>query len=174
MEEQGKENEFYRNLSQLINTTEKTIRNSTHNYLPLIDDTLNYVEAALYSNLIRLYEHNLNDDFFKKVNMGSDDRAEFMDLVGGYFERARSTSESNYNQGEVDFHLYQEFRAAVHDFGDDVYWLLLGVERYADLISCEHRLLAFKGSMNEIRARPVKGRRKDPTRITRNEALRRA
>ena len=159
MEGTGKDNEFYRNLSQLIDTTEKTIRNSTHNYLPLIEDAVNYVEAALYSNLIRLYQHNLNEDFFQKVKMGAEDRKEFTERMEGYFDRARTTSESSYNQGEVDFHLYQEFRGAVHDFGDDTYWLLLGVERYADLITCEHRLLAFKSTMNELRkkaARPPK------------------
>ena len=156
----GKDNEFYKNLSQLIEATERTIRNSTHNYLPLIEDALNYVDAALYSNLIRLYEHNLTEEFYGKVKMGIEDRKEFMDIMGSYFERARITSESNYNQGEVDFHLYQDFRGAIHDFGDDVYWLLLGVEKYADLISCEHRVLAFRGAMNELRKRASRGKRK--------------
>ena len=150
MDGNGKKNDFYSNLSALIDNTERTIRNSTHNYLPLIDDAVNYVEAALYSNLIRLYAHNLNEDFFKRVKMGREDMKAFMELMGLYFERAKRTSESSYNEGEVDFTLYQEFRASVHDFGDDVYWLLLGVEKYADIIACEHRLITFKNSMQEI------------------------
>jgi hypothetical protein len=146
----GPDNAFYANLSALIDTTERTIRNSTHNYIPLIDDAVNYVEAALYSNLIRLYAHNLNEDFFKRVRMGKDDRAEFLNIMAPYFLRARQTSESSYNQGEVDFTLYQEFRLAVHNFGDDAYWLLLGVEKYADIIACEHRVITFKNSMQEL------------------------
>jgi len=149
-------NEFYRNLSQLIDATERTVRNSTHNYIPLLEDAANYVEAALYSNLIRLYEHNLNDSFFRKVNMGTEDRELLMDRTNVFFERAKATSESDYNVGEVDFHVYQDFRATIHDFGDDTYWLLLGVERYADLISCEHRLLAFKSSIAELRKKARK------------------
>jgi hypothetical protein len=150
LEGKGPDNEFYANLSALIDTTERTIRNSTHNYLPLIDDAVNYVEAALYSNLIRLYAHNLNEDFFKRVRMGKDDRIEFLNIMSPFFIRAKQTSESSYNQGDVDFSLYQEFRLAVHNFGDDSYWLLLGVEKYADLISCEHRLITFKNSMQDL------------------------
>lgn len=150
MEGKAPENEFYANLSALIEATERTIRNSTHNYLPLIDDAVNYVEASLYSNLIRLYAHNLNEDFFKRVRMAKEDKRDFMGLMSPYFLRAKQTSECSYNMGEVDFDLYQEFRLAVHGFGDDAYWLLLGVEKYADVIACEHRLITFKNTMKEF------------------------
>jgi len=162
MDVKGENNEFYRNLSSLVDGTERTIRESTHNYIALIDDAVNYVEASLYSNLIRLYQHNLNDAFFERVKMNPRDREDLLALLQDYFERARATSEGNYNEGEVDFHLYQEFRSAIYDFGDDAYWLLLGMERYADLIACEHRLITFKRSMNELKrkskSRPAKAR----------------
>ncbi|MCK7483189.1 MAG: hypothetical protein M0C28_43655 [Candidatus Moduliflexus flocculans] len=51
-----------------------------------------------------------------------------------FFDRAKVTFESTYNEGEVDFQLYQEFRRTIYEFGDDAYWLLLGVEKYADVI----------------------------------------
>lgn len=153
MEEKKPEGDFYRNFCSVVEGTERTISNSTHKYVPLLDDAANFVEATLYSNLIRLFEHNLNQGFFDKVKMAKRDRDELMEMLGPFFDRAKATSESSYNQGEVDFFTYQEFRTLVHDFGDDTYWLLLGVERYADLIACEHRLITFRKHMTELKLR---------------------
>ncbi|MFW3146665.1 MAG: hypothetical protein ACMUIE_07625 [Thermoplasmatota archaeon] len=138
---------FYDNLCQLIESTEKIIRSTTHKYAPLHEDAVNYVEGAFYSNMIRLYQNNLNEKFFKLVKMNGEDRRDLNDLLGPYFEKAKETSESTFNKGEVDFHLYQDFRRTLYDFGDDTYWLLLGVERYAQILKCEHRIIQFK---NEI------------------------
>lgn len=138
---------FYDNLCQLIEGTEKIMRSTTHKYAPLQDDAVNYVEGAFYSNLIRLFQQNLNDKFFRLVKMSKKDRDELVNGLRPFFLRAKDTSESSFNKGEVDFHLYQDFRRAIYNFGDDSYWLLLGVEKYADLIKCEHRIIQFK---NEV------------------------
>lgn len=153
MDEKTPEGEFYANFCSLVEGTERTIQNSTHKYVPLLDDAANFVEATLYSNIIRLFAHNLNEAFFERVKMSQRDRGQLMEMLEPYLERARATSESSYNQGEVDFFTYQEFRTLVHDFGDDTYWLLLGVERYADLIACEHRLITFRKHMTELKLR---------------------
>jgi hypothetical protein len=141
---------FYDNLCQLIEGTERTMRSTTHKYAPLQEDVINYVEGAFYANLIRLYQNNLNDKFFRVVKMSSKDRGELMDLLRPFFKKARDTAESSYNKGEVTFHLYQEFRSTLYDFGDDVYWLLLGVERYAEIIRCEHRIIQFKNEVSSL------------------------
>jgi hypothetical protein len=138
---------FYDNLCQLIENTERIMRSTTHKYAPLQDDAINYVEGALYSNLIRLYQQNLNDKFFRLVKMSRRDKEELIEGLQPFFTRAKDTSESSFNKGEVDFYLYQDFRRAIYDFGDDAYWLLLGVERYSDMIKCEHRIIQFK---NEV------------------------
>ena len=143
-------NAFFDNLCQLIEATEKMMRSTTHKYAPLAEDAVNYVEGAFYSNLIRLYQNNLNEKFFETVRMGKRDRDRFMDLVGPYFERALETHESTFNKGEMDFFVYQDFRRIVYEFGDDTYWLLLGVERYADVIRCEHRLIQFKNEIADL------------------------
>ena len=153
MDERTPEGEFYANFCSLVEGTERTIQNSTHKYVPLLDDAANFVEAALYSNIIRLFAHNLNDSFFERVKMSQRDRGKLMEMLEPYLDRAKATSESSYNQGEVDFFTYQEFKMLVHDFGDDAYWLLLGVEKYADLISCEHRLITFKKLLRELKLR---------------------
>jgi hypothetical protein len=138
---------FYDNLSQLIEGTEKIMRSTTHRYAPLQDDAINYLEGAFYANLIRLLQQNLNDKFFKVVKMSKKDREELLNILRPFFKRAKDTSESSFNKGEMDFHLYQDFRRSIYDFGDDAYWLLLGVEKYADIIKCEHRIIQFK---NEV------------------------
>jgi hypothetical protein len=138
---------FYDNLCQLIEGTERIMRSTTHKYAPLQDDAVNYVEGAFYSNLIRLFQQNLNEKFFRLVKMSKRDKDELVSGLKPFFSRAKDTSESSFNKGEVDFHLYQDFRRAIYDFGDDAYWLLLGVEKYADLIKCEHRIIQFK---NEV------------------------
>ncbi|MBN1539674.1 MAG: hypothetical protein JW939_05970 [Candidatus Thermoplasmatota archaeon] len=138
---------FYDSLCQLIEGTEKIIRSTTHRYAPLHDDAINYVEGAFYSNLIKLYRQNLNARFFKNVKMTKKDSEALLELLRPFFKRAKDTADSTFNKGEVDFHVYQDFRRTIYDFGDDAYWLLLGVERYADVIRCEHRMIQFK---NEI------------------------
>ena len=138
---------FYDNLSQLIEGTEKIMRSTTHRYAPLQDDAINYLEGAFYANLIRLLQQNLNDKFFKVVKMSKKDREELLNLLRPFFKKAKDTSESSFNKGEIDFHFYQDFRRSIYDFGDDAYWLLLGVEKYADIIRCEHRIIQFK---NEV------------------------
>jgi len=141
---------FYDNLCQLIEGTERTMRSTTHKYAPLQDDVINYVEGAFYANLIRLYQNNMNDKFFRVVKMKGSDREELMNLLRPFFKKAKDTAESSYNKGEVTFHLYQEFRGLLYDFGDDVYWLLLGVEKYADIIRCEHRIIQFKNEVASL------------------------
>ncbi|MBN1389157.1 MAG: hypothetical protein JXA22_00785 [Candidatus Thermoplasmatota archaeon] len=141
---------FYGSLCQLIEGTERTMRSTTHRYAPLHDDAINYVEGAFYSNLIRLYQQNLNVKFFKMVKMSKNDRNALLGLLHPFFKNATDTSESTYNKGEVDFHMYQDFRKTIYDFGDDTYWLLLGVERYADLIKCEHRIIQFKNEVASL------------------------
>ena len=144
------DNVFFENLCQLIEGTEKIMRSTTHKYAPLQVDAVNYVEGAFYSNLIRLFRNNLNKKFFNMVKMGKEDTTELNLQLIPFFEKADATAESNFNQGEVDFHLYQDFRRTIYDFGDDVYWLLLGVEKYADLIRCEHRIIQFKNEVMEL------------------------
>ena len=141
---------FYDNLCQLIEKTEKIMRSTTHKYAPLQRDAVNYVEGAFYSNMVRLYQTNLNEKFFKVVKMTRQDRDDLLDLLRPFFKKAKETSESSFNKGEVDFHLYQDFRRITFDFGDDAYWLLLGVEKYADLIKCEHRIIQFKNELVDI------------------------
>lgn len=141
---------FYDNLCQLIEGTEKIMRSTTHKYAPLQDDAVNYVEGAFYSNLIRLYQQNLNAKFFDLVKMSRRDKEELVTGLKPFFLRAKDTAESSFNKGEVDFHFYQDFRRAIYDFGDDAYWLLLGVEKYADLIKCEHRLIQFKNELSSL------------------------
>jgi len=138
---------FYDSLCQLIEGTEKIMRSTTHRYEPLQNDAVNYIEGAFYSNLIRLFQQNLNQKFFKLVKMSRPDREQLIELLRPFFKRAKDTSESSYNKGEMDFYVYQDFRKTLYDFGDDAYWLLLGVEKYADIIKCEHRIIQFK---NEI------------------------
>lgn len=145
-----KNSAFYDNLCQLIDKTERIARSTTHKYAPLQGDTVNYVEGAFYSNLIRLYQTNLNDKFFKVVKMNRNDRDDLLDLLDPFFRRSKETSESSFNKGEVDFHSYQDFRRIIFDFGDDAYWLLLGVEKYAEIIKCEHRIIQFKNELVEI------------------------
>lgn len=141
---------FYDTLCQLIEGTEKIMRSTTHRYAPLHNDAINYVEGAFYSNLIKLYKQNLNSRFFKMVRMKKKDSEALFDLLRPFFKRAKDTAESTYNKGEVDFHVYQDFRRTIYDFGDDVYWLLLGVERYADIIRCEHRIIQFKNEITSL------------------------
>ncbi len=147
MTEEEPENPFYVQFDQLIVSTQKKIRTTTHRYAPLIDDTINYIEGALYSNLIRLYEKNLNDHFFDLVRMNKRDRQQLRIILQNYFKRANETYDEVYNKGEVDFLLYQDFRRTIYAFGDDAYWLLLGVEKYADIIRCEHRIIQFKNDL---------------------------
>jgi hypothetical protein len=141
------ENPFFDQLEQLILSTQEKMRSTTHRYAPLLDDSINYIEGALYSNLIRLYEKNLNEKFFQMVRMNRRDRQQLLSLLNPFFRRAKETHDEVYNKGEVDFQFYQDFRRIIYGFGDDTYWLLLGVERYADLIRCEHRVIQFKNEM---------------------------
>lgn len=141
------QNPFYDQLIQLIDSTEKKMLSTTHRYEPLKEDAMNYVEGAFYSNLIRLFRKNLNPEFFQTVNMSPRDRHYLESILKPYFERANQTFEEVYNKGEVDFFLYQDFRRTIYEFGDDAYWLLLGVEKYAEIIRCEHRIIQFK---NEV------------------------
>jgi hypothetical protein len=137
-------NEFYDNLCRLIDMTERNIRKSTHHYGPLVVDAVNYVTGAFYANLIRLYQHNMNEGFFKTVDMTREDRDELIYRLTPFFKRANITDESVFNEGELNFYVYQDFRRTIYDFGDDAYWLLLGVEEHADIIRCEHRIIKFK------------------------------
>jgi len=141
---------FYDSLCQLIEGTEKIMRSTTHRYEPLQDDAVNYVEGAFYSNLIKLFQQNLNEKFFRLVRMSRTDREELQEVLKPFFKRAKDTSESSYNKGEMDFYVYQEFRKTLYDFGDDAYWLLLGVEKYADMIKCEHRIIQFKNEISSF------------------------
>ena len=141
---------FYKNLCQLIDSSEKIMDSTTHKYAPLKEDIVNYVEGAFYSNLIKLYRNNLNKKFFNMVNISKDDRDYLLDILSPFFEKAEQTSNSSFNKGNVDFHLYQDFRRLIYDFGDDVYWLLLGVEKYADIIRCEHRIIQFKNEIADL------------------------
>ncbi|MGA1819551.1 MAG: hypothetical protein ACMUHU_00935, partial [Thermoplasmatota archaeon] len=99
------ETAFYDSLCQLIEGTEKIMRSTTHRYEPLQDDAVNYVEGAFYSNLIRLYQQNLNEKFFKMVRMSMTDRGELQEVMRPFFKRAKDTSESSYNKGEMDFYV---------------------------------------------------------------------
>ena len=150
MPKEEKNTAFYDNLCQLIESTERIMRSTTHKYAPLRNDAVNYLEGAFYSNLIKLYKNNLNKKFFDMVNITEDDREYFLELLHPFFSKADDTSESSFNKGEVDFHVYQDFRRIIYDFGDDVYWLLLGVEKYADIIRCEHRIIQFKNEMADL------------------------
>ena len=141
---------FYDEFCQLIENTRKVIDSTTHKFRPLHGDMANYVEGAFYSNLIRLYKKNLNVKYFRKVKMSKDDRVMLWNLLKPYFKRADESYDNVYNKGEVDFHVYQDFRSTIFDFGSDAYWLLLGVERYADIITCEHRLIQFKVEMESL------------------------
>ena len=149
VQEEG-ETAFYDSLCQLIEGTEKIMRSTTHRYAPLQDDAVNYVEGAFYSNMIRLFQQNLNEKFFRLVKMRKDDSEELLNLLRPFFRRAKDTAESSFNKGEVDFHIYQDFRRTIYDFGDDAYWLLLGVEKYADIIRCEHRVIQFKNEITQM------------------------
>lgn len=137
-------NEFYDKLCRLIYMTERKIRSSTHHYEPLVIDAVNYVTGAFYANLIRLYQHNMNEGFFKTVDMSPEDRDELLYRLSPFFHRANITDESVFNEGDLNFQVYQDFRRTVYDFGDDAYWLLLGVEEHAGIIKCEHRIIKFK------------------------------
>lgn len=147
MDEPQDENPFYDQLCQLIDSTMRKMASSTHGYEALKEDSINYIEGAFYSNLIRLFEKNLNDDFFKMVKMSRRDRSYLLSILKPFFKSANDTYDEVYNKGEVDFFLYQEFRKVIYNFGDDVYWLLLGVEKYADMIKCEHRIIQFKNDI---------------------------
>ena len=146
----GESGEFYDKLCRLIDSTERRIKESTHRYGPLVEDTINYVIGAYYANLIRLYQHNLNRDFFQMVGMDPEDRKELLHRLYPFFKRANETDESVFNKGELNFDVYQDFRKTIYDFGDDAYWLLLGVEEYADTIKCEHRLIGFKTELYSL------------------------
>jgi hypothetical protein len=150
MVDEGQNTAFYDNLCQLIEKSENIMSSTTHKYAPLKEDIVNYVEGAYYSNLIKLYRNNLNKKFFKMVKISDDDRDYLVDILKPFFEKAEQTSNSSFNKGNVDFHLYQDFRRLIYDFGDDVYWLLLGVEKYADIIRCEHRIIQFKNELSEL------------------------
>ncbi len=147
MPEEESENPFYEQLEKLIRSTQLKMRTTTHRYAPLIDDMINYVEGALYSNLIRLYQKNMNEEFFEMVKMNRRDRQQLRNLLEPFFTRANETYEEIFNKGEVDFLMYQDFRRTIYGFGDDAYWLLLGVEKYADIIRCEHRIIQFKNDL---------------------------
>lgn len=138
---------FFDNLNQMLESTLGKVRSTTHKFAPIQDDVVNYIEGSFYSNLIRLYKNNLNDRFFSLVKMKNEDKKILLSELQPFFERAKVTFESTYNEGEVDFHLYQEFRRSIYEFGDDAYWLLLGVEKYADIIRCEHRIIQFKNDL---------------------------
>ncbi|MCU0799545.1 MAG: hypothetical protein MUC62_07735 [Candidatus Thermoplasmatota archaeon] len=138
---------FFDNLNQMLESTLGKVRSTTHKFAPIQDDVVNYIEGSFYSNLIRLYENNLNDKFFTLVKMKKDDKKALLEELSPFFDRAKVTFESTYNEGEVDFQLYQEFRRTIYEFGDDAYWLLLGVEKYADVIRCEHRIIQFKNDL---------------------------
>ena len=144
------QNPFYDQLCQLISSTQKKIGTTTHRYAPLKDDMINYVEGAFYSNLIRLYQKNLNMGFFELVQMSSKDKIYLKNILDPFFQRSKDTHEEVYNKGEIDFHIYQDFRRSIYDFGDDAYWLLLGVEKYADIIRCEHRIIQFKNDLLDM------------------------
>jgi len=92
----------------------------------------------------------VNEKFFRVVNMSRKDRQQLLAILRPYFDRANATYEEIYNKGEVDFQMYQDFRRAIYEFGDDAYWLLLGVERYADVIRCEHRIIQFKNELLDM------------------------
>lgn len=143
--------EFFDNLCSLIEVTERKIMRSTHGYEPLIEDAINYVMGAYYANLIRLYQHNLNKEFFDLVRMSNEDRRELLHRLHPFFKRANETDESVFNKGELNFEVYQKFRRTIYNFGDDAYWLLLGVEEYADTIKCEHRLIKFRTELFSLR-----------------------
>jgi hypothetical protein len=147
MVEEDNDSQFYDQLCQLIASNQKKMSSATHGYEALREDSINYIEGAFYSNLIRLFEKNLNEDFFKMVKMNRRDRQYLFSILKPYFSSASETHDEVYNKGEVDFFLYQEFRKAVYNFGDDTYWLLLGVEKYADIIRCEHRIIQFKNDI---------------------------
>jgi len=138
---------FFDDLNLMLESTLGKVRSTTHKFAPIQDDVVNYIEGSFYSNLIRLYQNNLNDRFFTLVKMKKDDKNALLLELSPFFERSKVTFESTYNEGEVDFHLYQDFRRAIYEFGDDAYWLLLGVEKYADVIRCEHRIIQFKNDL---------------------------
>jgi hypothetical protein len=142
--------EFYDNLCRLIDSTMKKVRSSTHGYSDLIEDTMNYVIGAYYANLIRLYQHNLNERFYRLVGMNREEREELHYRLAPYFRRANETDESVFNKGDLNFNVYQDFRSEIYEFGDDAYWLLLGVEEYANVIRCEHRIIQFKTDIKDI------------------------
>ncbi|MGA1820958.1 MAG: hypothetical protein ACMUIG_00365 [Thermoplasmatota archaeon] len=142
--DESSSNEFYDNLCRLIDMTERKIRSSTHHYGPLVVDAVNYVTGAFYANLIRLYQHNMNEEFFRTVDMSREDQEELRYRLNPFFHRANVTDESVFNEGDLNFFVYQDFRRTIYDFGDDAYWLLLGVEGHADIIRCEHRIIKFK------------------------------
>ncbi|OYT45598.1 hypothetical protein B6U90_02975 [Thermoplasmatales archaeon ex4484_6] len=150
MKEEEDQNPFYDQLCQLIGSTQKRIKSSPHHYAALREDTINYIEGAFYANLVRLFQKNLNEKFFRVVNMSRKDRQQLLAILRPYFDRANATYEEIYNKGEVDFQMYQDFRRAIYEFGDDAYWLLLGVERYADVIRCEHRIIQFKNELLDM------------------------
>lgn len=147
MDEDIDPNQFYEQLCQLIESTQKKMASTTHGYEALREDSINYIEGSFYSNLIRLYEKNLNGDFFKMVKMNRRDRAYLLSILKPFFKNANDTYDEVYNKGEVDFFMYLDFRRAIYNFGDDAYWLLLGVEKYADIIRCEHRIIQFKNDI---------------------------
>ena len=140
-------NVFFDDLNQMLEATLNKVRSTTHKFAPIHEDVVNYVEGSFYSNLIRLYQNNLNERFFALVKMKKEDKKALLEELGPFFDRARVTFESTYNEGEVGFHVYQDFRKTIYDFGDDAYWLLLGVEKYADIIRCEHRIIQFKNDL---------------------------
>jgi len=150
MPEEPSDNPFYDNLSQLISGTENVIRSASHRFRPIQQDGINYVEGTFYSNIMLLFKHNLNVKYFKAVKMEKEDAVELRRRLAPFFKRAQDTTKNIYNKGEVDFLLYQDFRREVYDFGDDAYWLLLGVERYIDLIACELRIIQFKNDMLQL------------------------
>ncbi len=142
MQDGEDQNQFYDQLCQLIASTQKKMASATHGYEALKGDSINYIEGAFYSNLIRLLEKN-----FTMVKMSKRDRQYLSSILKPYFTSANETHNEVYNKGEVDFFMYQDFRKAIYNFGDDVYWLLLGVEKYADMIRCEHRIIQFKNDI---------------------------
>ena len=147
MADEDTSNLFYDNLCQLIAGTENVIRSASHKFLAIQEDGINYVEGTFYSNLILLFKRNLSPGYFKVVHMDKEDALELKRRLKPFFKRAEDTTRNIYNKGEVTFILYQDFRKVIYNFGDDSYWLLLGTERYADIIACEHRIITFKNDM---------------------------
>jgi len=137
----------------MLNAVNRIIDESKHTLLktPRFDGVdvirkhvIGVVEGFFYSNIIINFQNNLTKENLKECNISEKEANEIKKRFKEIFDKSSKNLKEGSSKKDINFNVYQKFKKDLNNLNKNASKLLLEVENFLDIKSCEESIEEFK------------------------------